>query len=118
MHTFNANWQLAEQLRQMILDSGQTLKKVVAYRDKVMGFMGSRGEYVVGDCMIDSYGHYNDENDERHFSLRFYKGKPSGCHLVADDQKRVWFSPSGMGNFCDINPNDLTDLEPTPFILK
>ena len=115
MRQFNPNSVLADQLRDMVQKAGIILPRPIRHRDKVLGFMACRGQYTVGDCVIDTYGHYHDENDDRHYSLKFYKDKDAYWHLAVDRERRVWFSPTGCFN-CNIN--SLTDWEPTPFTIK
>lgn len=115
MKQFNANISLVDQLRTMIQSAGIVLPKPSMEREKMMGFMGSRGQYTVGDCVIDTYGHYNDENDDRHYSLKSYKGKDTWWHLFANPKGEVYFSPTGCFN----TPVEaLTDFEPTPFVIE
>ena len=122
MHQFNPNHQLRTTMRELIVSAGIILPKPVPFRDKVMGFMGSRGEYTVGDCVISTYGHYSNENDDTHYALKFYKGKDAYWHL-ATENKQVWFSPTGVFNLPQgtaetnwrADLTKLTDWELTPF---
>lgn len=115
MKKFNANWQLAQQLKKMTEDAGIILPPPTPERSKVFGFMGSRGEYKIGDCSISTYGHYGNEDDDSHYSLKFYKGKDAHWYLAADESGRVWFSPTG---FFRTEIESLTDWEETPFTLE
>lgn len=117
MKQFNANHMLTAQLRKMVKDAGIVLPKPTAYRDKVMGFMGDRGEYQIGDCLITTDGHYSDENDDSIYCLKFYKGKDAWWHLAAHNGK-VYFSPTGCFNIVDREDlNCLNDWEETPFVI-
>lgn len=115
MRRFNANWALTSQLRTMVQAAGITLPPAKAYRDKVEGFMGTRGTYQVGACVIDTDGHYYRVDEERHFALKTYHGKDASWHLAADDAGRVFYTPSG---FFKHALDTITDWEATPFTLE
>jgi hypothetical protein len=54
---FNANWGLVSCLRKIVKEAGIVLPEPSEGRQKVSGFMGSRGEYRIGDCVICTYAH-------------------------------------------------------------
>ena len=93
---------------------GVTLRPLIAYRDKAIGCMASSGEYTVGDCVLNDDSHYTyfPNVTERHWSLKFYKGKDAYWHLGIDDDGQIWFSSIGFFNN-DIQT--LKDWEKTPF---
>lgn len=114
MRQFNANWRLAKTLKQMIADAGIVLPDAIPQRYKVFGFMASCGQYTIDDCVIDTYGHYEHEQDWKHFALKRYRNRDAHWHLGVDDDGKVWFSEIG----CFHTPiEQLADWEPTPFVL-
>lgn len=114
-YRFNANWEVKNFCRTLIVNAGIVLPAPSEGRSKVSGFMGSRGEYTVGDYRIDTYGHYADSKDDSHYSLKFYKGEDTYWHLVRDDEGNVWYSKQGTFNLDgnDFTAEQLPDLEKT-----
>lgn len=112
LQQFNPNICLVKQLKHILLDNNIKFQGPPAFiMSKMMGYMGTKGDFVVGDYQISTYGHYHTE-DEDHFSLKKCKGKDAYWHLAVDQDGKVWFSPTGFFGF-NKKIEDINDWEET-----